>query len=410
MLPLKGLKVLELGQVVAAPFCGAMLADFGAQVTKVEALEGDGLRKMGPIVDGRSLWYSVENRNKKTISIDLKQSDGKEILEKMIAKADVMTENFRPGILAKLGFDWDKINKINPKIILARMSGYGQTGPYKKRAGYDRVGVGMGGLTYITGFPDRAPLKPGVSIADYLVGFSAVVGILTAVYERDVLKSGMGQEIDIGLYEPIFRISEFTALNYHLTKTVRERTGNVFAATVPSGHFKSKDDKWISLAVANDKLFTKLMQLIDREDILTRAEYKTHEQRQNNRQELDAAVEKWISEHNAKECFDILGEHVPMGPIHDIEGIFEDPHIKARENIIQVKDDLWGEVKMQGVVPQLSRTPGQVRWIGPDLGENTWEILKKLNYKEDEIRQFEKNQIVKGKTNYDEYVKLQNKI
>lgn len=409
MLPLSGLKVLELGQVVAAPFCGALLADFGAEVTKVETLEGDGLRQMGPILDGRSLWYSVENRNKKTICIDLKNKDGQKILEKMIAQADVMTENFRPGVLAKLGFDWERINSLNPKIILARMSGYGQTGPYSNRAGYDRVGVGMGGLTYITGFPDKAPLKPGVSIADYLVGYSAAVGILSAVYERDILKSNKGQEIDIALYEPIFRTSEFTALNYHLTNTVRERTGNLFVATVPSGHFQSKDGKWISLAVANDKLFVKLMTLIDREDLINKPEYKTQKQRQDNRAELDEAVEKWIADHTAQECFDLLGDHIPVGPIHDIAGIFDDPQYQARENIVEVEDELWGKVKMQGVVPKMSRTPGQVKWIGPDLGENTWELLEKLNYSKQQISDFEKQGIVKGKVNFDKYLSLVNK-
>ena len=410
MLPLAGLKVLELGQVVAAPFCGAMLADFGAEVTKFETLDGDGLRQMGPIVDGRSLWYAVENRSKKTISVDLKSDEGQQILEKLIVQADIMTENFRPGVLAKLGFTWERISEINPRIILARMSGYGQTGPYSKRAGYDRVGVGMGGLTYITGFKDKAPLKPGVSIADYLVGYSAAVGILAAVYERDVLKSNKGQELDIGLYEPIFRVSEFTALNYHLTGTVRERTGNMFVATVPSGHFESKDGKWISLAVANDKLFVKLMTLIKRQDLIDRPEYKTQKQRQDNRVELDDAVEKWIAEHSAQECFDLLGDHIPVGPIHDIEGIFEDPQYKARENIIEVEDQLWGKVKMQGVVPKLSRTPGEVKWIGPDLGENTWEILEKLNYSKQEIDSLEKHGVVKGKVNFNEYLLAHNKL
>lgn len=392
---LKGVKVLELGQVVAAPFCGALLSDFGAEVIKVEAPEGDGLRRMGPIKDGRSLWFSVENRNKKTMALDLKQVKGKEILEKLIQQADVMTENFRPGVLAKLGFTWDKIHQLNPRLILARMSGYGQTGPYSKRAGYDRVGVGMGGLTYITGFKDMPPLKPGNSIADYLVGYSAAVGILAALHERDQVGSGLGQEIDIGLYEPIFRILEFTALNYHLTGTVRERTGNMFVATVPSGHFKSKDGKWISLAVANDKLFTKLMTLLERQDILERPEYKTHPQRMQKREELDEAVEKWLGEHTAEEAFELLGDHIPMGPIHDIEGIFNDPHFAARGNIVEVEDDLWGKVKMQGVVPKLSRTPGKVQWTGPDLGKHSKEILANCGYSEEEIEELEQQGVVK---------------
>ncbi|WP_455656754.1 CaiB/BaiF CoA transferase family protein [Phascolarctobacterium sp.] len=394
---LSGVKILELGQVVAAPFCGALLGDFGAEVTKVESITGDGLRNMGPQYDGRSLWFNVENRNKKVISVNLKDDEGKAILKKMIAEADVMIENFRPGILEKLGFDIETIRSINPSIIVTRLSGYGQTGPYRKRAGYDRVGVGMGGLTYITGFQDRPPLKPGVSVADYLVGFSAAYGIMLALYERDIKGSGKGQEIDIALFEPIFRILEFTALNYHLTGTVRERTGNTFVATVPSGHFQSKDGKWISIALANDKLFTKLAQLIGREDWLEREEFKTQVQRQENRTEIDQYTEQWINEHSAKECFDILGDFIPMGPIYDIASIFEDPHYKARGDIIEVSDERWGKVKMQGIVPKLSRTPGSVNWLGPDLGENSLEILQELGYKAMEIERLKQSGVVKFK-------------
>lgn len=389
--------MLELGQVVAAPFCGALLADFGAEVIKVETPEGDGIRYMGPIKDGRSLWYSVENRNKKTISLNLKSDKGKKILKQLIAESDIMTENFRPGILAKLGFPWEKIQAINPRIILARMSGYGQTGPYSHRAGYDRVGVGMGGLTYITGFPDQPPLKPGVSIADYLVGFSAAVGILIAVYERDVSGSNLGQEIDIGLYEPIFRTLEFTALNYSLTGYVRERTGNMFVATVPSGHFQCKDGKWVSFSVGNDKLFNRLLQLIGREDLLERPEYKTHVLRMQNRTELDELIKIWMAEHTSQEAFALLGNDIPMGPIYDIAGIFEDPHYAARENIVEVFDEMWGKVKMQGVVPKMSRTPGKVRWVGPELGQHTREILLNRGYSQEEIRVLEQEGVVKAR-------------
>ena len=393
--PLSGLKVLELGQVVAAPFCGALLADFGADVVKVESPIGDGLRYMGPAVDGRGLWYSVENRNKRDICLDLKSEEGKKILEKLIAQADVMTENFRPGVLAKLGFPWEKIHSINPRLILARMSGYGQTGPYKNRAGYDRIGVGMGGLTFLTGVPEIAPLKPGVSIADYLVGFSVAYGIMCAVYERDYKGSGEGQEIDVALFEPIFRVQEFTALNYDLTGTIRTRIGNTFAGTVPGDHLQTKDGKWISIAVGNDKLFQKLMHLIGRDDILARPEYKTQQQRQNNRQEIDLITKEWIGSHTAAEVFATLGNDVPVGPIYDIEGIFHDPHYAARNDIVEVADEKWGKVHMQGVVPKLSRTPGEVKWIGPALGEHTQEVLQELGYSAEEIEKFRQAGIAK---------------
>lgn len=372
---LDGLKVLELGQVVAAPFCGALLADMGADVIKVEAPSGDSLRHMGPLKDGRSMWYLVENRNKRSISLDLKNPEGCRILEELIVKADIMTENFKPGVLEKLGFSWERISKLNPRIILARMSGYGQTGPYSNRYGYDRIGVGMGGLAYLTGFEDRAPLKPGVSAADYLVGYSAAVGILAAVYERDVIGSGIGQVIDIGLHEPVFRISEFTALDYHLTGNIRERIGNSFVGTAPSGHWQTKDGKWIAVTCGNDRIFKRLAKLVEHEEWLERPEFATHPLRIINRKELDEGVEAWVAGKTAAECFAILGQDVPVGPINSIEDIFADPHIAARENLIEVTDKYWGKVKMQGIVPKMSRTPGKVDSTGPDLGENTNEVL-----------------------------------
>jgi formyl-CoA transferase len=372
---LDGIRVIELGQIVAAPFCGALLADFGAEVIKVEIPGvGDNLRKMGPIVDGRSPWFAVENRNKKCITLNLKQEKGKKIFVELIKKADVITENFKPGVLDKLGFSWDEIRKINPRVVFVRISGYGQTGPYKDRYGYDRIGLGMGGLTYITGFPESAPLRPGVSLADYLCGYAAAMGVLTALYNRDISGTGVGQELDLGLYEPIFRIMEFTPLNYSLTKTVRERIGNAFPGTVPSGHFQTRDGKWMSLAVGNDRLFERFARCVDRVDLLGRPEFANHELRVKNRTELDQIAEEWIAGHTSEECFAILGEDVPVGPIHAISDIFEDPHYLARNNIVEVNDPHWGNVKLQGVVPKMSGTPGEVKWIGPDLGQHNAEV------------------------------------
>lgn len=376
---LTGIKILELGQVVAAPFCGVLLADLGAEVVKVEMPGvGDNLRAMGPVKDKRSLWFSVENRNKKSITLNLKKEEGKRILAELVPQFDVVTENFKPGVFEKLGFSWEIIHRLNPRAILVRISGYGQTGPYKNRYGYDRIGLGMGGLTYITGFPDQPPLRPGVSLADYLTGYAAAIGVLAAVYERDIKGSGEGQEIDIGLYEPVFRIMEFTPLEYCLNGKVRERIGNAFPATVPSGHFQTKDGKWLSLAVGNDRIFERFAKCIGREDLLSRPEYKTNIDRMGNRAELDEIAEQWIAEHTAEECFAVLGSDVPMGPIHGIADIFGDEHYQARNNIIEVADELWGTVKMQGIVPNLSRTPGEVKWLGPELGQHNREVYGEL--------------------------------
>ena len=394
--PLDKIKILELGQVLAAPFCDVLLADFGAEVIKVEIPGvGDNLRKMGPVVDGRSLWFSVENRNKKCITLNLKSKKGKELLCELIKKVDVITENFKPGTLEKLGFDWEKIHEINKRAILVRISGYGQTGPYGSAYGYDRIGLAMGGLTYISGFPDKPPVRPGVSLADYLTGYTAALAIMISIYHRDVQGAGVGQEIDIGLYEPVFRILEFTALNYSLTGTVRERIGNAFPATVPSGHFQTKDGKWVSLAVGNDRIFERFVKCIGREDLLDRPEYKTNIDRMRNRTELDQITADWILEHTAEECFCVFGDNVPIGPIHSIADIFKDPHYNARGNIVDVEDKLWNRVKIQGVVPSMSLTPGDIKWLGPELGEHNYEIYSQiLGLTVDEIDELKKEEVI----------------
>ncbi len=378
---LNGIKVLELGQVVAAPFCGVLLADYGAEVIKVEIPgAGDNLRNMGPIGpndQGRSMWFAVENRNKKSVTLNLKLDKGKQILTELIRKVDVVTENFKPGVLEKLGFSWEKIRAINPQVVFVRISGYGQTGPYKNRYGYDRIGLGMGGLTYTTGDPDRAPLRPGVSLADYLTGYSAAIGILAALRLKDDQGKTIGQEIDIGLYEPVYRISEWNTLDYFLNGVIRERIA-CFSGDGSQWHFRASDGKWISLAVGNDRLFERFSKLVGRADLLSRPEFATHSLRVKNRQELDDVAERWIAEHTAEECFKVFGDDVPVGPIHSIADIFADPHFAARKNIIEVEDPRWGKVKVQGVVPHLSETPGEVKWLGPELGAHNDEVYTEL--------------------------------
>lgn len=399
MEPLQEIRVLELGQVVAAPFCGVLLADLGAEVIKVEIPEiGDNLRNMGPIRpddQGRSMWFAVENRNKKSVTLNLKQEKGKQILRELIQKVDVVTENFKPGVLDKLGFSWNEIRSINPHVVFVRISGYGQTGPYKNRYGYDRIGLGMGGLTFITGEEDRPPLRPGVSLADYLTGYSAAIGVLAALRLKDDKGKTVGQEIDIGLYEPVYRISEWNSLDYCMNGVVRERIGNAFPGTVPSGHFKTSDGKWISLAVGNDRLFERFSKLVGRTDLLERAEFATHPLRVKNRQEIDRIAEQWIAEHTAEECFCVFGDEVPVGPIHSIADIFEDPHFEARKNIVEVDDSRWGKVKVQGIVPRLSETPGEIKWLGPELGEHNEEIYKGLlGLSQSELIELQQNGII----------------
>jgi len=393
---LDGIKILELGQVLAAPFCDVLLADFGADVIKVEIpATGDNLRKMGPIHEGYSFWFGVENRNKKCITLNLKSDKGKEILCELIKKCDVVTENFKPGTLEKLGFTWEKFHQLNERTILVRISGYGQTGPYHNRLGYDRIGLAMGGLTYISGFPDKPPVRPGNSLADYLTGYSSALAIMFALYNRDSKGGGLGQVIDVGLYETVFRVLEGTAMNYSVTGTVRERIGNAFMGTVPSGHFQTKDGKWVSIAVGNDRLFEKFARCIEREDLLERPEYKNNILRMANRTELDEITEKWISEHTAEECFQVFADHVPIGPIHSIKEIFEDPHYKARGNLVEVYEKKFGKVKVQGPVPKMSLTPGEVKWLGPELGEHNEEVYSQvLNLSSEEIKKLQEEGVI----------------
>jgi crotonobetainyl-CoA:carnitine CoA-transferase CaiB-like acyl-CoA transferase len=389
-------KVLELGHVLAVPFCGALLADFGADVIKVEMPGlGDGLRHMGPVVDDRSLWFCTENRNKRCVTLNLKAEKGKEILTELIKQSDVILENYKPGTLARLGFSWEKIHEINPKMILMQISGYGQTGPQSNRLGYDRIGLGMGGLTYMTGFTEGAPLKPGNSMADYLAGYSAALGIMMAIHDRDLNKTGLGQKLDISLYDTVFRTSEFNALNYSLTGEVRERTGNTFVATIPGGHFLTKDSKWISLSVGNDRLFKKLCECLDREDFLERPEFATNALRSVNRKEIDEFCTKWISEHTRDECLEVMAGNVPVGPINSIADIFEDPQFEARGNIAHVQDEKWGEVKVQGAVPMMSRTPGEVKWLGADLGQHNEEVFSSmLGLSNEEIQNLKEEDVI----------------
>lgn len=390
------IKVLELGQVVAAPFSGALLADFGADVIKVEIPgSGDGLRHMGPEVDERSLWFCIENRNKRCITLNLKSEKGKEMLTELIKWSDVILENFKPGTIGRLGFSWEKIQEINPRAVFMQISGYGQTGPYSQRLGYDRIGLGVGGLTYITGFPDNAPTKPGNSMADYLAGYSAALGIMMAIYDRDVNKTGLGQKIDISLYDTVFRTSEFNSLNYHLTGEIRERTGNTFVATIPGGHFLTKDGKWIALSVGNDRLFKKFSKCIGREDFIERPEFSTNELRSKNRDEIDETCKNWVAAHTYDECMTILEDEIPIGPIYSIEDIFKDPQYDERGNFAYVQDEKWGEVKIQGTVPIMSRTPGEVKWLGPEIGKHNEEVYSQiLGLNDEEIKKLKDEEVI----------------
>lgn len=390
-LALNGLKVIELGNAVSAPFCSALLADFGAEVIKIESPRGgDMLRGMGNFKD---LWFAVENRNKKCVTLDLKSDAGKEILRKLLADADILIENFRPGALERLGFGWEAVHALFPRLIMVSISGYGQDGPYCKKPGFDRLGVAMGGLTYLTGNPDSEPLRPGVSIADYTTGAYGLIGALMAVYNRDVVGSGEGQHIDVSLYESILRMNETNIVDYSYKGIVRERTGNSHPSTIPGGNFLTSDGQYLVMACGGEKLYKLFCTKIGREDLIEK--YPTAEIRIANRPEINAIAAEWIGRHTMAQCQATFGDDVPNGAVYSVKEIFEDPHIKARGDLVTVNIDKFGPVTMQGIYPRLSGTPGQVRFASTELGGANQEIYGgKLGLSDEEINALREQNII----------------
>jgi formyl-CoA transferase len=352
---LAGLRVLDLGQVIAGNFCSALLADFGAEVIKIERPGvGDSLRYMGMEKDGVSTSHMVDNRNKMCITLDLKSEKGKEIFFRLLKDADVVVENFSAGTMENMGLGYDVLKKINSRIILARISGYGQYGPKSHLYGYDKAAIAFSGLMYVTGEPDRPPVRPGLTLSDYMTGTFAALGVMFAVYNRDVTGTHEGQVVELGLYESIFRVMESIPTEYGLFGSVRERSGNTHALSTPGNNYKTKDGVWVALTSANDRVFARLCKAINREDLMTDVRYATNFARSdpNNRVTLDKIVQDWIAEHTLEECTSALETEVAYSPILSIKDIFENAHYKARDNIIHVMQDKLGEVPMQGIVPK----------------------------------------------------------
>ena len=373
---LDGLKVIELGSAVSAPFCAALLADFGANVIKIESPKGgDMLRGMGNYKD---LWFAVENRNKKNITLNLKTPEGVEILNRLLVDADILIENMRPGALGRLGFSWETVHEKFPKVIMVSISGYGQTGPYASKPGFDRLGVAMGGLTFVTGPADGEPTRPGFSIADYTTGAYGLIGALIALYNRDVVGSGLGQHIDASLYESIMRMNECNIADYSYKGTIRHRTGNSHPSTIPGGNFLTKDNQYLVLACGGEKLFRLFASKIGREDLLTDERYSSGEARIANRDEINRIAADWIKAHTMEECRSIFGDDIPNGAVYSVKDMFEDPHIAERKDLVQVETDKFGEITMQGIYPKLSGTPGEIKWAGGRLGQFNDEVYGEI--------------------------------
>jgi crotonobetainyl-CoA:carnitine CoA-transferase CaiB-like acyl-CoA transferase len=379
--PLAGLRILDLGTRIGAPFAATLLADLGADVIKVELPgQGDFMRTIGPFVGDYSLFWAVEGRNRRSITLDLRKPAGQALLKRLVPHCDAIVENFQPGTLEGWGLGYEELAAINPGIVLTRVSVYGQTGPYRDRPGLDRNGIAMGGLMYITGYPDRPPVRPGVIVSDYLTGVFNAFAILAAIYERDGRARAeggppRGQWVDLSLYESILRIMEHTLASYDRLGLVREREGNRLRNSAPLDNWETSDGKYVCIIAAGDGLFPRLCRAMGREDLLADPRFRTMAQRAEHGDEINGIVAAWVAQHTAGELQGILERHeVPFGVAYSVADLFADPHVRARGDIEAVDDPTIGPVRMQGVYPRFSRTPGAVRRGAPRLGEHNDEV------------------------------------
>lgn len=378
--PLDGIRVIEIASFIAGPFCTAQLAEFGAEVLKFELPGiGDPLRKFGtPSPAGDSLVWLSECRNKQAATLDIRTPEGAEILKRLVKQADVLVENFQPGTLEKWGLGWETLRAENPRLVMVRISGYGQTGPYSARPGFGRIGNAFGGLSFLAGYPDRAPVTPGsATIPDYMAGLYGALGALLALRARDT--TGEGQVVDIGLYEPIFRILDELAAAYHQSGTIRQRMGPGTVNVVPHSHYPTSDNRWIAIACTSDKIFARLADAMGRPDFALLDHWGTLAARERDRTQVDAKVAAWTADLTRDEAIEICARfEVPCGPVYAIDEIFNDPHYAARGNIAYIEDPRAGRVAVPAPVPTLSATPGRIDHLGPALGADTDSIYERL--------------------------------
>ena len=379
--PLSGLKVVELGTLIAGPFASRICAEFGAQVIKVESPDGgDPLRKWRKLYEGTSLWWFVQARNKKSLTLNLKHPDGLGILKALLADADILIENFRPGVLEKLGLGWDVLHALNPKLVMVRLSGFGQTGPMKDQPGFGAVGESMGGLRYITGFEDRPPVRTGISIGDSIAALWGVIGALMALRHREV-NGGLGQVVDVALYEAIFAMMESMVPEFDVFGFIRERTGNIMPGITPSSIHTSLDGKHIQIGANGDAIFKRFMQIIGRDDLANDPALASNDGRDGRRDELYGVIDRWVGSLPLETVLERLGTaQVPASRIFSAEDMFTDPQFLAREMFLQARLPDGKDFKMPGIVPKLSDTPGSADWVGPELGAHNDEVLGSLGY------------------------------
>jgi formyl-CoA transferase len=384
-LPLKGVRVIEMGQLIAGPFAGKTLGDFGADVIKIEAPDGgDPLRNWRMIKEGTSVWWQVQSRNKRSVALDLRSSDGQDIARKLVAEADVLIENFRPGTLEGWGMGWDVLSALNPGLVMLRISGYGQTGPYRDLPGFGMIGEAMGGLRHLTGEPGRVPVRCGVSIGDTLAALHGVIGILTALYHRKV-NGGQGQVIDVALHEAVFNVMESLIPEYSAFGAVREPGGSALPGIAPSNAYPCRDGV-VLVAGNGDSIFKRLMHAIGRPDLAEAPDLANNAGRVARVDEIDGAIAAWTAGRGVAEVLDALSQaRVPAGKVYTARDIAEDPHYRARDMILTQHTRDGYDVEVPGIVPKLMGTPGGIRSAAPHLGEDTDAVLREVGLSAEQI-------------------------
>ena len=389
---LEGIRVLELGQLIAGPFCGQLLADLGAEVIKIELPgRGDPMRDWG---QGEPVWWPVIARNKKCITLDVRSGQGKAIIGELVEKADIVLENFRPGTMEKWGLGYADLARLNQGIIMVRVSGYGQSGPYSSRAGYGGIGEAMGGLRYIVGDPSTPPSRVGISIGDTLAAMFAAIGALSALQLRQ--RTGQGQVVDSAIYEAVLGVMESTVPEYDQLGTIRERTGSILAKIAPSNVYPTSGDDMIIMGANQDTVFARLCEAMQQPELAKDERFSTHVARGENQALLDDMISAWSKGFTADDLLALLEQHaVPAGRIYRAPDMLKDEHFIARESIVEVEHPKYENLKMQNVFPRLSATPGSVKWTGPALGEHNGEIYRELlGYSDSDLERLNRDGII----------------
>jgi formyl-CoA transferase len=406
--PLAGIKVLELGTLIAGPFCSRMLAEFGAEVIKVESPDGgDPIRQWRVLKEGNSLWWSVQSRNKKSITLNMKDPRAQKIARQLALDADIIIENYRPGVLEKWNLGYEQLRAINPALIMVRLSGYGQTGPMRDAPGFGAIGESMGGIRYVSGHADRPPVRIGISIGDSIAALHGAIGALMALRHRDVTggrwngktgedcTAGQGQMVDVALYEAVFNMMESLVPEYDHAGVIRERTGGALPGIVPSNTYTTADGENIVVAGNGDAIFKRLMRAIGRDDMADDPELANNAGRVVRVVEIDGAIQSWCSQQQIDTALEVLkAADVPVSKIYSVRDMLQDPQFLARQMFEQHAFRDGSPIKMPAVTPKMSETPGGTRWLGPELGEHNQTVLESLGYLPDQIAQFRADGVI----------------